>query len=230
MVGPGRARVQLSAEFDFNRITETFDKFDPEGRVRALQPDARGILRGRRHPGGRPGQRRQRAAGRAAGGAGSGAKCASRARCQSKKSEEIVNYEISRSTKTEVTEGGRVKRISAAVLVDGSYGKNDKGESVYQPRSKEELDRIAALVRTAIGFDQKRGDQIEVVNLRFAEAPAAPIQETPTGFLSFLQFTKDDIMRGVELAVMALLALDRRAVRGAAAGAPHPHARGAARR
>ena len=93
------------------------------------------------------------------------------------------------------------------MLVDGSYGKNDKGESVYQPRSKEELDRIAALVRTAIGFDQKRGDQIEVVNLRFAEAPAAPIQETPTGFLSFLQFTKDDIMRGVELVVMALLAL-----------------------
>ena len=62
-------------------------------------------------------------------------------------------------------------------------------------------------MRTAIGFDQKRGDQIEVVNLRFAEAPAAPIQETPTGFLSFLQFTKDDIMRGVELVVMALLAL-----------------------
>ena len=62
-------------------------------------------------------------------------------------------------------------------------------------------------MRTAIGFDQKRGDQIEIVNLRFAEAPAAPIQETPTGFLSFLQFTKDDIMRGVELVVMALLAL-----------------------
>ncbi|HWP16039.1 MAG TPA: flagellar M-ring protein FliF C-terminal domain-containing protein, partial [Xanthobacteraceae bacterium] len=93
------------------------------------------------------------------------------------------------------------------VLVDGSYAKNDKGDVAYQPRSKEELDRIAALVRTAIGFDQKRGDQIEVVNLRFAEAPAAPIQEAPTGFMSFLQFTKDDIMRGVELVVMALLAL-----------------------
>src|SRR6185369_1203976 len=76
-----------------------------------------------------------------------------------------------------------------------------------QARSKEELDRIAALVRTAIGFDPKRGDQIEVVNLRFAEAPATPIQETPTGFMSLLQFTKDDIMRGVELVVMALLAL-----------------------
>ena len=69
-------------------------------------------------------------------------------RDQSKKSEEIVNYEISRSTKTQVTEGGRVKRISAAVLVDGSYAKNEKGDVVYQARTKEELDRIAALVRT----------------------------------------------------------------------------------
>ena len=105
-----------------------------------------------------------------------------------------------------MTEGGRVKRISAAVLVDGSYTKNDKGETAYQPRTKEELDRIAALVRSAIGFDQKRGDQIEVVNLRFAESPAAPIQE-PSGFLSFLQLTKDDIIRAVELTVMALLGL-----------------------
>ena len=60
-------------------------------------------------------------------------------------------------------EGGRINRISVAVVVDGNYSKNDKGEMVYQPRAKEEIDRIAALVRTAIGFDQKRGDQVEVV-------------------------------------------------------------------
>ncbi len=66
---------------------------------------------------------------------------------QSRKTEEIVNYEI-----------WRVNRVSAAVLVDGTYGKNDKGEVTYQPRSKEDIDRIAALVGTAIGFDPKRGD------------------------------------------------------------------------
>ena len=70
-------------------------------------------------------------------------------------------------------EGGRVNRISVAVLVDGTYGKNDKGDATYQPRSKEEIDQIAALVRTAIGFDQKRGDQVQVVNLRFAETAVA---------------------------------------------------------
>ena len=101
-------------------------------------------------------------------------------------------------------EGGRVNRISVAVLVDGTYGKNDKGDITYQPRSKEEIDQIAALVRTAIGFDQKRGDQVEVVNLRFAETPATPITE-PSGWLAALQFTKDDIMRAIEMVVMGLL-------------------------
>src|SRR5207248_170737 len=125
VVGSGRARVQLSADFDYNKITQTSDKFDPEGRV----------------------------------------------------------------------------------LRDGSYAKNEKGEMVYKERGKEELDRIAALVRSAIGFDQKRGDQVEVVNLKFADAPAiAPLSE-PSGLLGMLQFTKDDVMYVIELGVMMLLGL-----------------------
>jgi flagellar M-ring protein FliF len=104
-----------------------------------------------------------------------------------------------------VTEAGRVNRISVAVLVDGTYTKNDKGEMVYQARDKEQLDRIAALVRSAIGFDQKRGDQVEVVNLKFAEPPAVqPINE-PTGMLGMLSFTKDDLMNLIEMVVVLLL-------------------------
>src|SRR5262249_5411395 len=127
------------------------------------------------------------------------------AREQARKSEEIVNYEISRSTKTEVTEGGRVNRISVAVLVDGIYTKDAKGETSYQPRDKDELDRIATLVRSAIGFDQKRGDQVEVVNLKFAEVPSFSVPE-PQGFWG-IQFTKDDIMHAVEQLVMVLLGI-----------------------
>jgi flagellar M-ring protein FliF len=201
VVGPGRARVQLTADFDFNRVTQTSEKYDPEGRVlRSSQTreesSASGtnqdgqVTVGNELPGGqqRPGEGVQPP------------------REQSRKTEEVVNYEISRSTKTEVTEGGRINRISVAVLVDGNYARGANGEPAYQPREKEELDRIAALVRTAIGFDQKRGDQVEVVNLRFAETPAVPFTE-PTGWMSFLQLNKSDLMHWVELLVMALLAL-----------------------
>jgi flagellar M-ring protein FliF len=199
VVGAGRARVQLSADFDYNKITQTSDSFDPEGRVlRSSQTreesnstiDNSGQVTVNNEL---PGNQRPDAA--------------AAARDQSKKSEETNNYEISHTTKTEVTEAGRVNRISVAVLVDGSYTKNEKGEMVYQERSKEQLDRIAALVRSAIGFDQKRGDHVEVVNLKFAEAPAvAPLAE-PTGLFGMLQFTKDDVMYVIELGVMMLLSL-----------------------
>jgi flagellar M-ring protein FliF len=199
VVGAGRARVQLSADFDYNKITQTSDKFDPEGRVL------------------RSSQTREESSATAETNGqvtvnnelpgNQGKDNATPARDQSKKSEETNNYEISRTTKTEVTEAGRVNRISVAVLVDGSYTKNEKGEMVYQERSKEQLDRIAALVRSAIGFDQKRGDQVEVVNLKFAEAPIVPPLAEPTGLLGMLQFTKDDVLYVIELGVMMLLSL-----------------------
>jgi flagellar M-ring protein FliF len=199
VVGAGRARVQLSADFDYNKVTQTSDRFDPEGRVlrssqtreesSATADNTGQVTVNNELPGN---QNKDNA---------------TPARDQSKKTEETNNYEISRTTKTEVTEAGRVNRISVAVLVDGSYSRNDKGEMVYQERGKEQLDRIAALVRSAIGFDQKRGDQVEVVNLKFAEAPAVvPIAE-PTGLLGMLQFTKDDVMYVIELGVMMLLGL-----------------------
>jgi flagellar M-ring protein FliF len=199
VVGQGRARVQLTADFDYNKVTQTSDKFDPEGRVlRSSQTREESSLTAENN--GQvtvnnelPGNQANTST--------------PAARDQSKKSEETNNYEISRTTKTEVTEAGRVNRISVAVLVDGAYTKNEKGEMVYQDRSKEELDRIATLVRSAIGFDQKRGDQVEVVNLRFAEAPAVPPVVEPTGLLGMLQFTKDDVMYVIELGVMMLLGL-----------------------
>ena len=197
VVGPGRARVQLAANFDFNRITQTSDKFDPEGRVlRSSQT--------REEQSGAADNNGQVSVGNELPGAKGQLQESTAARDSSRKTEEIVNYEISRTTKTETIEAGRVNRISVAVLVDGTYGKNDKGEIAYQPREKDEIDRIAALVRSAIGFDQSRGDQVEVVNLRFAETPQSAVGE-PAGWLSFLTFTKDDIMYGVELIVMALL-------------------------
>jgi flagellar M-ring protein FliF len=199
VVGAGRARVQLSADFDYNKITETSDKFDPEGRVlRSSQTREESSATAENNG--------QVSVGNELPGA-QNPNNAPVARDQSKKSEETNNYEISHTTKTEVIEAGRVNRISVAVLVDGVYTKNDKGEMVYQERSKEQLDRISALVRSAIGFDQKRGDQVEVVNLRFAEAPAVAPLEPPAGLLGMLQFTKDDVMYVIELGVMMLLGI-----------------------
>ncbi len=200
VVGQGRARVELSADFDFNRITQTSDKYDPEGRVlRSSQTREESSATAENNG--------QVTVNNDLPGAQQNNGSQPTPRDQSKKTEETNNYEISRTTKTEVTEAGRVNRISVAVLVDGAYVKNDKGDMVYKERSKDELEQIAALVRSAIGFDQKRGDQVEVVNLKFADAPVVPQLTEPTGFLGMLQFTKDDVMYIIELGVMMLLGL-----------------------
>lgn len=205
VVGPGRARVTVHAELDYTRIQQTSDRFDPESRVvRSTQSReesaqsseaalAEGVSVGRDLPGG---DRQQ----------GGGQQNATRD--SNRKAEEIVNYEISRTTRTEVTEPGRIKRLSVAVLVDGNYKKGaNNNELVYEPRPQEELDRLTALVRSAIGFDEKRGDQVEVVNLRFAEVAAAPPIAEDSGLLSMFRFTTDDIMHAVNLLMVAILSL-----------------------
>jgi flagellar M-ring protein FliF len=200
IVGPGRARVQVNAELDLNRIESRSETFDPESRVvRSSQTRTESSLSGGSEGG-------PATVGNELPGAG-GEKAAAQ-KDASNKNEETTNYEISRVTKTEVAEGGRIKRLSVAVVVDGVYATGPDGKPVYSPRQPAEIERIAALVRSAVGFDKNRGDQIEVVNLRLAEGPtAAPEFEDPGLLKSLMSPTKEDVMRTGELGVLALLTL-----------------------
>jgi flagellar M-ring protein FliF len=200
VVGSGRARVQVAAEIDLNRIESRSETFDPESRVvRSTQTRAENQTTG--NPDGPVSVGNELPGANAQGSNNAG-------RDASNKNEEVVNYEISRTTRTEVIEGGRVKRLSVAVLLDGVYTRGPNGEATYQPRSQDELDRIAALVRTAIGFDRNRGDQIEVVNLRFAETPPAVAELHDESLLSGLfNPGREEIFRLLELAVIAVLTL-----------------------
>ncbi len=201
IVGHGRARVQVAAELDVNRIESRSESFDPESRVvrssnnrnetqQTSEPKDGAVSVGNELP----------------GAAGQGGQAAA-SRDQTAKTEEVVNYEISRTTRTEVLEGGRVKKLSVAVLVDGIYPKTPAGEATYQPRPAEELERIGQLVRTAIGFDKGRGDQVEIINLRFAEGPQKIDLVEQTFMQQMLAFTREDMMRMAELGVIAILTL-----------------------
>lgn len=200
VVGPGRARVQVSTDMDFNRITQTSDDFDPERRVvRSTQTREE---QSSSAEGNRDGQV---TVGNELPGANNTGNNANNNREASRKSEEIVNYEIARTQRTEVVEGGRIRRVSVAVLVDGLYARDGQGNVNYQPRATEELERIGALVRSAIGFDQRRGDQVEIVNLRFAEAPSLSTLEPPRPWWQVYEPSRDDVRSGVELLVLLLV-------------------------
>jgi flagellar M-ring protein FliF len=198
VVGPGRARVEVSAELDYNRSTTTQETFDPEGQVvrstqtresENLSAGANGqVTVANELPG----------ASQNTGGAGASE--------QGTSSEEVVNYEISKTTQTNVVEAGALKRLSVAVVVDGTYADDGAGNVTYTARSADEVTQILTLVRSAVGYSAERGDSVEVVNMRFAERPELAAAGTDAS-AGLLDFTRDDIMNGAEMAVTLLIAL-----------------------
>jgi len=200
IVGPDNSRIQVTAELDFNRITRTSDTFDPEGQVvRSTQTveESNSSSDGLAND--------AVTVGNAVPGAGEGAGGANGSQDQSNRLEETVNYEISRTTQTEIIEAGSVKRLSVAVAVDGIYGVDENGDVTYTPRAEEEVSKILALVRSAIGYDPARGDLIEVVNIQFApKLEPEPLEEIEEPFLGL---TKADYFRMGETLVLALISL-----------------------
>jgi flagellar M-ring protein FliF len=199
IVGPGRARVQVSAELDMNRMTQTTESYDPDGQVvRSAQTrESSDAASGGRTNGGV-------SVANELPGSDGGSNAAGSNTQQSSITEETINYDISKTTQTVVTEAGAIKRLSVAVVVDGTYVSDAGGSATYTPRSAEELAQIESLVRSAIGFEEGRGDQVEVVNLQFAERPDLQL---PPSEASLFDFTRDDIMSGAEMAVTLLIAL-----------------------
>ena len=200
VVGLGRARVQVSAELDLNRSTRTSEVFDPEGQV---VRSAQTVESGDQSTG--PGNSGQvTVANELPGASLQGADAGGGTQSSSSMLEETLNYEISSTTETQITEAGSIRRLSVAVVVDGIYTYDAAGNAIYEPRSQAELDQLTALVRTAMGYDEARGDQIEVVNMQFAERPGL---EAGTEAPGLFEFTRDDLMRFAEMAVTLLIAL-----------------------
>ena len=81
----------------------------------------------------------------------------------------MVSYEVGKTTSRIVEPRGQITRTSVAVLVDGKY----EG-GVYVPRPAEEIEQIKGIVMKAIGYDEGRGDQVEIANIPFKGEPAPP--------------------------------------------------------
>jgi len=204
VVGNGRVRVRVSTEMDYSKVTETTDVYDPDGQV-VRSTQLREESSSTSSPTGNDGVsvgNELPAANAEPGTEGSQQESAN-------KNEEVINYEISRTTKTEIAEGGRIKRLSIAVLVDGIYEKDANGTIRYAARPEEQLEQISALVRSAIGFDKDRGDQVEVVNLRFADVQAPALADSgPQGWLeSMMSMSKSDYFAMAEMSVIGIVSL-----------------------
>lgn len=196
VVGAGHVQVQVAADMNYNHTQTTEEKYDPDSKVvRSTQTveqnssnssgGANAVSVANSLPGG--------AANAASGGGDQNKDTSGR-------TEETTNYEISKTVKTSTVDGGDVKKLSVAVVVDGT----GDSAAAYKPRTAEEMTKITALVKSAMGFDQSRGDQVQVTNMQFArldENTGTPAPKPLLGLDSSYWF------KIIEAGIMCLTAL-----------------------
>jgi len=200
-LGANKTRAEVSVDLDFDQVSSTSVLFDPDGQVIRSQTitdegtnsNENSLIGGdsvsiqntlpTKNNSGEGDQKGQN-------------------NNHSSNSEESINYEISHSTKTYVKELGTIRRLSIAVMVDGTYKKNEDGTQQYQPLSEDEIKKLQELVKTATGFKENRGDVVSVVNMKFSELPQEEVAEAHDNPL-----TRMNINRVIELGITALIVL-----------------------
>jgi flagellar M-ring protein FliF len=210
IIGTGGVRAQAALDMDFTLTEQTQESFNPETKaVRSEQvaeevaQQAPGAVAGAGGvPGAlsnqppaagtvtetaaaRPAEKADAAKdakggkdgkGKAAGGEAVAAAPANASR------RAVRNYELDRTIQHTRVAPGRIKRLSVAVLVDNKQTVNADGEAERKPLAKEEIERLTALVKDAVGFNAERGDSVQVTNIAFSTPPEAEPPPEP-GFL-----------------------------------------------
>jgi flagellar M-ring protein FliF len=169
VVGAGRAVVRVTADVDLERRETTVEDYDPEVQVLRSEQHTRETLGGAQSAtgvGGVPGA--------SANAAGAGASppvrlATSTTAAPAARESAVRNYEIKRTTQRTVLAAGRIRKLSVAVLVDGKYEEKD-GKRMYLPREPSELQKLEELVKSAVGFQAARGDQLAVKSIPFDAA------------------------------------------------------------
>ena len=166
VVGPERVEAKVDVTVDFNQKETVVDDIDPDkvvvlaSNTTDQSMDGNGL-----NPTGIPGaksnvpgeQQELNITG---------------SRAKSKRSTERLNYEIAKTRSKMLMAVGDIKRVSAAVIVDGTQPyPTDGTKPVFEPRTAEEMKKIQDIVKTAIGFNEKRGDSVQVHNILFELAP-----------------------------------------------------------
>jgi flagellar M-ring protein FliF len=197
-VGIGRIRAQVSAEMNFDRITTNSESYDPDGQVvRSTQnvEENADTKEGK-------GSRSVSVANNLPDANDTNNGTSNNA-TQSARIEETVNYEISKTIRQHVREMGTVRRLSVAILVDGTYVTDEDGNRTYKPRSAAELQNLEKLAKSTVGFDEKRGDKLEVINMRFVNALDDEIETVEPLF----GLSKADYFRIAEIFVLAAVGI-----------------------
>jgi flagellar M-ring protein FliF len=194
VVGVGKVDAQVNIDVSFDRIVSNSEEFNPDGQVARSTQTTEEISSANNGAAGQVTVENELTGAAGSGGAGSE---------NTQKTDEVTNYEISKTVTNKISEVGTVKRVSVAVLVDGKY--TDGDQTTYAPRTDEELDQLRALVRSAIGFDVDRGDEVQIVNMQFSRDISGLVEQE--GPFDWLKRDLDSIIKTIVVGIVAILAI-----------------------
>ncbi|MBL0318908.1 MAG: flagellar M-ring protein FliF [Alphaproteobacteria bacterium] len=198
-IGEGKIKAHVTADINFDRVVTNSETFDPDSQVaRSVQTIEENENANNKEGAGNvsvannlPNQEN---------GGSQGAQSSS----NNQKVDETTNFEISKTVKNQISESGTIKRLSIAVLVDGTYSADPKtGKQMYAARSEDELSKIRALASSAVGFKKERGDTIEVINMPFERQ----IEEVKDDKLAWLKDDFQNLMQTLIIGVVVILAI-----------------------
>nr|WP_273543444.1 flagellar basal-body MS-ring/collar protein FliF [Sneathiella sedimenti] len=202
-LGPGNIRAEVSAVMDFDQRTIHSETYDPDSQVvrsSQLVEESNSSNEGISNDPAVSVANNLPEAGADNGGGTNSKNAASR-------TEETVNYEISKTITTEVRESGPVRRLTVAVLVNGRSEVAADGTRTYEPLSEEALTQVSRLVKSAIGYNEERGDVVEVVNMPFAQVIEKFAEEEVVTEDIFMGLTKADLFKMGEMGVLVIVAI-----------------------
>jgi flagellar M-ring protein FliF len=186
LMGPDNVRVQVSADIDFSRTEQTSEIFKPnqppnQSAVRSQQ-SSEAVSGSGSQTGGVPGALTNQppipATAPIVSGPGAQGNSPTASVNNSQK-ESTVNYEVDRTISHTVLPVGVIKRLSVAVLLNANRKTTDaKGKTISSPLSTAEQTQIDNLIRDAMGYDQNRGDSVNVQVAAFSENKEN-VEETP---------------------------------------------------
>ena len=196
-VGFGHVRAEVHAEMDFDRISTNEERYDPEGQVvRSTQSIEE--TSSTKDSDGSPSV----TVGTTLPDADQDSGDSQSSSAAENRTEETVNFEISKKVINHIREAGTIKKLSVAVLVDYKHELNEEGVKTAIKRSPENMELLANLVKGAIGYDADRGDQIEVIQMVFKDS--IDVEEQLDQFFGL---DKNDLLRIVEIIVLGIVAL-----------------------
>ena len=214
IVGYGKVRATVTADMNFDIVNRNSESYNPEGQViRSTQTTNEENVDNSNAGSAAPASTGSNLPGLPNAKAQQQSNPASK----NNRTEEVTNYEISKTIESMVRSSGQIQKLSVAVLVDGRYEtdttakppkdapKDWQAPKKYVPRDQVELDKISSLVKSAVGYDESRGDTLQVVNMQFAEEtlPYSSLNEDGT----IMGFQKADVLGVAETIALSIIAV-----------------------